>query len=86
MKNAQVRCEEATRRLAGALDKHYAKSYDDVGAYECDYNTVYGGAVIAEITNTSGAISHPFGMMRRKPQDFIDTINFTLHVISELKS
>ena len=48
---------------------------------ELDYNGIYGGYVVEEIHNENGAISHPFGYMRRSARDFCDTVNFALRAM-----
>ncbi len=53
----------------------------DVGCWNVDYNSIYGGAVITEISNEAGGITHPFGSMRRKPSEFCDTVHFASRAI-----
>ncbi len=71
-------CERAVARLADLLGKS-TKPYipsggkgfkGNPGAWYCDYNSVYGGAVVAEIVNEGGGITHPMGEGRMKPYSF----------------
>lgn len=52
-----------------------------VGCWSVDYNPTYGGAVIEEIVNTGGGVTHPFGSMRRKAREFCDTTRFAQDAI-----
>lgn len=70
-------CSKAVERLAKLLDKPtepYVKHEDGykavIGAWTCDYNSVYGGAIIEEVVNDGGGIDHPMGEGRMKPYEF----------------
>jgi hypothetical protein len=71
-------CERAVKRLAELLGKPtdaYGKDDDgklqaNIGAWYLDYNSIYGGAIINEIVNKGGGITHPMGEGRMKPYDF----------------
>lgn len=75
------RCFE---RLAKLLGKQHTKCFVRVdekvkavkGCWYLDYQTIHGGAVIEEIDSERGTISHPFGMTRRKPREFCDSVSF----------
>lgn len=71
----------AFSRLLVACGKREATSYSDVGGWQLDHNGIYGGYVVEEIHNEHGAISHPFGSMRRSARDFCDAVNFALRAM-----
>lgn len=66
------------KRLADSMGKRFGKCWKrkngrnvaKVGCWELDYNSIYGGAIITEIHNESGGITHPFGEGRLKPFEF----------------
>jgi len=57
--------------------------YSTVGAWTLDHNSVYGGWVIEEYCNKSGAIQHPFGSGRMSASEFVNSIFFGLSCIEE---
>lgn len=59
-----------------AIGGKVASSYNDVGGYRLDYASCYGGYNIEQISNDSGAVSHPFGCARKKAGEFWDTLDF----------
>jgi len=76
--------EKALDRLLVAIGGHRAKDYKDVGGYQLDYNTFYGGIRVDRIVNEAGGVTNPFGMHRVKPYDFCQMVDFTIKAI-ELK-
>ena len=74
------------KRFIKAIDGSIAESYDDVGAYELDYNAVYGGYVINKLCNIKGAITQPFGSTRHKAAAFYDLLDFAELLIHDRKS
>jgi hypothetical protein len=63
-------------RLTDAIGARRAKSFDDVGALTLDYQSVYGGVTVEQISNKGGAITHPFGSERLKPSEFCNAVRF----------
>lgn len=57
------------------------------GGWALDYNPVYGGCVIEELSPTPGEtwVSTPFGMMRRSPREFCQFVSDVLNGLA-LKS
>lgn len=70
-------------RLVAAIGGRVATGYNDVGAYQLDYNPTYGGANVELIDNESGGVSQPFGSRRYKPQQFVDMVRFTCDAIAQ---
>ena len=68
-------------RLMKMLGGHWAKDYKDVGGWELDYNSIYGGYVINTIYNVGGAVAQPFGAMRRNAREMYDTLYFAMEVL-----
>ena len=64
-----------------AIGKRPARSYDDVGGWELDFNPTYGGYVIYEVANTGGGQRHPLGSSRMKPSVFYDALWFATRSI-----
>lgn len=68
-------------RLLNALGKRRATSYSDVGGWQLDHNSIYGGYNIEEIASTSGGVSQPFGPMRMKAGPFAEAMQFALRAL-----
>jgi hypothetical protein len=77
--------ERSLDRFLKAIGGHRAKDYKDVGGFQLDYNTFYGGVRLDVISNPQGAVSNPFGMHRVKPSQFTDMINFAIKAIEYTK-
>lgn len=73
--------ERAFERLIHAINGRIATSYNDVGAYRLDWNGIYGGGVIEEITSEGGGVRQPFGMMRRNAREFCEAVRFAIDAI-----
>jgi len=78
--------ETKFERFVKAIGGHIAKDYKDVGGYELDYDSVNGGYLIGQISSNSGALSCPFGHVRRKASDFWDTLDFGERVADSFKA
>ena len=86
-------CREHAKYLADFLGKKFGDCWKKedgklksiVGCWDVDYNPIYGGCVITEIANESGAITHPFGMERLPPRQFIKAVNYALKAIDLYK-
>ena len=63
-----------------------ARDYKDVGGWRLDYNGVYGGYVIEQIFNSSGAVSQPFGSSRRKAQEMWYSMHFAMRALENRKA
>lgn len=77
--------ERSFWQLCASLGKRVAGSYNDVGAWTLDYNSVYGGYVVHEISTDGGGVSEPFGSQRRPAREFCSCVNFTIRAL-EAKS
>ena len=70
--------ERCAIRLAETLGKKIGKCWIKkngknvaiIGCWDLDYNPTYGGAVIEEIINVGGGVTHPFGSRRMKADSF----------------
>mgnify|MGYP001615882592 CR=1 FL=1 len=60
------------RRLAEGLGKDIAEgdNFRKIGAWELDYNSVYGGAIIEEVCNEGRGMTRPLIEYRLKPFEF----------------
>jgi hypothetical protein len=76
MRTSRKDVERVFKRLVDACGRHVAESYNDVGGWQLDFNSVYGGFVIEEIVTASGGVSHPFGDSRLKAGPFVDAMRF----------
>lgn len=76
----------AFNRLMQATGHRPATGYKDVGGWVLDYNGIYGGYVIHEMLNENGAVSEPFGTMRRSARDFCSTVNFACRAIEQMQN
>jgi hypothetical protein len=52
-----------------------------VGAWELDYNPVYGGCKVVEISNPEGGQGEPFGPVRHSPRQFCAIVNQIIRAI-----
>ena len=71
--------ERFVQRLGGRV----ATSYNDVGAYQLDHNSVYGGWVIQRVYNEHGAVESPFYHTRRSSKEFVETLWFAIALMDE---
>ncbi len=67
--------------FAKACGKRVALSHLDVGGWQIDYNSAYGGWLIEEVTNSSGALSDVLGSTRRPTTEMWYTMHFALRAI-----
>ena len=86
--------ERCAKQLADALNVPFGdcwkktrdgKLKSKVGCWVMDYNSVYGGAVIEEMVNEFGGVTHPISGTRRSPREFCDTIHFSMQVMDYKK-
>lgn len=87
-RHTQKDARRAFTRLVRALGKSeetWVKTPNglvaQIGAWELDCNAIYGGCVIEEICNGAGAVTQPFGLIRRPPREFCDTVRFALDLL-----
>lgn len=70
--------EKCAENLANTLKKKFGKCWRregnknvaQVGCWEYDHNSTYGGGVIHEMVNEGGGVDEPFGSRRLKPDTF----------------
>ena len=73
------------RYVTEALDGCVATSYNDVGAYRLDYNSVYGGYAIERISNEQGGVSMPLGHTRFTASVFYEILHFGLNTARTMR-
>lgn len=85
--------EQAFDRLATALGKDHSpngggswrrvdgQNVAQVGWWELDYNSAYGGFVIHEIGNEAGGVSCPMGHTRHTAREFCSRVSFALDAL-----
>jgi hypothetical protein len=78
--------EAAFDRLIKAIGGRIATSYNDVGAYRLDWNGVYGGGNIEQITSESGGVRQPFGAQRRNAREFCDSVRFAVDALEQART
>ncbi len=71
----------AVEGLADACGTSMAQDYKDVGAWELDYNAIYGGAVIQEVVNSAGGVTLPLGQRRMAPGAFVEACELATKAI-----
>jgi len=89
--------ENAASRLAHALGKEFdaqgcwkkqrgerGELIAKVGCWTID-NDEYGGVVINEISNEGGGVHQPFGYRRRKPEEFVASVNMAIDAVQIYK-
>lgn len=67
--------EAAFDRLCAMLGKRRASSYDDKGAWQLDYNPVYGGYVVHELLD-HGGVTEPLGSERVSARELVKRVWF----------
>lgn len=75
--------EAAFTRLISAIGGRVTTEHDDVGAYRLDWNGSYGGGNIELILDKHGAVSQPFGRMRRNAREFCEAVQLATDAIDE---
>ncbi len=73
--------EAAFARLCKVMGHKVAESYQDVGAWRVDYVGCYGGYVVERIDNSSGGVSHPFGIIRRNAREMYQAMHFAIDAV-----
>lgn len=77
------------KRLGEALGHDmYASSLpysEQVGSWQLDYNSAYGGYVIYEVMNAGGGVTEPLGGRRRKAGEMMDALRFALYALELAK-
>lgn len=73
--------ETVFKNFTEACGKHVASSWDDVGGWQLDHNSIYGGYVIHEVSNSSGGVSEPFGSTRMKASQFTEAMHFAMRAL-----
>ncbi len=77
--------EGAFELLCATLGKRIATAYNDVGAWQLDHNSIYGGFVIEEVVNVHGGVSRPMGDQRCNAREFRQMCLFTVRAIQSAK-
>src|SRR6185295_8196838 len=72
-------------RYVKAIGGHVADSYNDVGGFTLDHNSVYGGWLIEQIGCENGSVNHPFGSRRMKIGELYEALSFAIYSIEYLK-
>jgi hypothetical protein len=75
MNYTKKRAIKAFKLLCLIMGKRIAKKYDDVGAWQLDYNYYYGGLTIHEIFNKGGGVVTPIGAQRYSTKEFIRMVD-----------
>lgn len=81
MRYTRKDAEAAFERLCKATGHRIASSYDDIGAWELDYASEYGGYTVNEIVNDAGGVNRPLGDQRRSAREFCDAVYFAERVL-----
>jgi len=85
-KNSFKRLVDCLGKTIHCWEQVNGKNKSTIGAWEFDYNPIYGGAVINEIVNEQGGIDHPFGSTRLKPFEFCIAVNMIINYSHAQKS
>jgi len=90
MRYTEKNAATAASRLAKALGKDFGACWKKdksgnleakVGCWDIDNAPEYGGIVVIEMSNKGGAEHTPLGSSRKKPGEFIGSVNFALDAI-----
>lgn len=64
MRTTKKDVELVFERFVKTSGNRIARSWDDVGGWQLDYDSCYGGWQIQVIANSNGGVSLPFGSER----------------------
>ena len=84
MRTTKKEVENSFKAFIKAINGKVATSYNDVGAYDLDHNSTYGGYVIERVHNEHGGVSHPFGDTRRNASEMASTLWFAASAIDKI--
>lgn len=76
MRYSRKDAESAFHTLCLVLGRRAATSWNDVGAWQLDWASEYGGYVVQEIMTDSGAVTCPLGDLRRTAREFCESVYF----------
>jgi len=74
---------EVFKLFCKAIGKRMAESWNDTGAWTLDYAKEYGGYVIYQIINGSGARETPLGDQRYTTTDLVERMRFALRWLEQ---
>jgi hypothetical protein len=84
MRTTQKDVQRAFERLVyEVMHGRVAERYNDVGAYQLDYNGTYGGCQVQVIINKAGGVRCPFGLTRMSPAELVSAVRFICDVLRE---
>lgn len=78
MRTTKSEVQAVFERFCKVHGYRIATSFNDVGAYELDHNSIYGGYVINQIMNDGGGVTQPFGSKRMKAEPFVDSMRMAI--------
>lgn len=73
--------EAVFKNFTAACGKHVATSYNDIGGWQLEHNSTYGGYQIQEITSASGGVDLPLGAARMKASQFTEAMHFAMRAL-----
>jgi hypothetical protein len=74
---------EVFKQFCEAIGKRVAETWNDTGAWTLDYATEYGGYVIQEIIDNTGAREVPLGHERLSATELVERMRFALRWLEQ---
>jgi hypothetical protein len=75
--------DEVFKLFCKAIGKRVAQTWNDTGAWTLDYAKEYGGYVIQEIIDNTGARDIPLGDQRYTVTEFVERMRFALRWLEQ---
>ena len=85
MKTTRKEVEGVFGFWVSCIGGRVATSYNDVGAYRLDHNSIYGGYTIERICNEGGGVSQPIGADRLSAYYFVAALRKAMRTVEELR-
>lgn len=74
---------EVFKLFCKAIGKRVAATYNDAGAWTLDYAKEYGGYIIQEIIDNTGARDTPLGDQRYSSTGLVERMRFALRWLEQ---
>jgi len=84
MRTSRKEVEGVFRLWVEAIGGVQAKSYNDVGGYRLDFNSVYGGYEIERVCNEHGGVNVVTGG-RLSATEFVSALRVSMRSIEEMR-
>lgn len=85
MRTTKVEVIAVFKLWVAAINGDVGVMYNNVGGYQLDHSSVYGGYVISRICNPQGGVSHPLGNNRLPAYYFVQALRMSMRSLEEMR-